>query len=235
MCGCRASPGSGSRGLGTTCRAKVRAVRVPRLGRKRVPLRLKRQHRHNQNPPTHLRLAASACTEVRAGGQNWQLAAGVAAAARARLGPAAKQILPAPTGVAPGSDSRTPGHSHAHTFTRSLTHTHSPQVQNRPVPWRVAGWRSARRSAGGTFRRSVGSPGSSELLPRPWQPPAPESRTGARGKALGASGAPARPSPPPTPPTPPPRARHPELGRRAERPRGPREPEGCSAQTRGGK
>lgn len=172
----RASPGSGSRGLGTRCRAKVRAARVRPLGRERGPLRLTHQHWHYQNPPTHLRLAGPASGEVRGGVQNWKLAAGVGAAARARLGPAAKQILPPPTRAAPGSDSRTPGHSHAHTLTRSLTHTHSPQVQNRPVPWRVAGWGRARRIAGApSVARSEAqaAPNSSPAPARHNPPPSP--------------------------------------------------------------
>lgn len=72
--------------------------------------------------------------EARAGVQNWKPAAG---------------WVPRPSGfftahpAARASDSRTHARTHLH---RSLTHTHSPRVQNRPVPRRVAGWGRARWS-----------------------------------------------------------------------------------------
>lgn len=153
--------------------------------------------------------------------QNWKLAAGVAAAARARLGPAAKQLRPpeqprARTPALPDTRTHTPLRiTDAHTLASSTKQASALESGG-------VGTRAMER--GGTFRRSLGSPGSSELLPRPRPPqPAPESQTGARGKAPGAPGAPARPSPQPTLP---PRARHPGLGRGAQHPRGPREPEG---------
>jgi hypothetical protein len=96
-------------------------------------------------PGAHLRLVRPACSEARAGVQrsSWSCSRH-----QSRLGPAAKPILPLFTRVARGSDSRTRGPAHAQTFTRSLTHTHSPGAQNRPVPGRVARWGCARPSAG---------------------------------------------------------------------------------------
>lgn len=112
--------------------------------RERGHSRPQRQHRHRWHPRQGAPPGPAAPREARAGEQNQQPAAGVAASAGARQG----GFWP-PTQAARDSDSRTPARTRTRThLRRPLTHTHSPRVQNRPVPRRAAGRGCARRTGG---------------------------------------------------------------------------------------
>lgn len=127
------------RGLETSGTAKVRARAVRRRGKARGHLRPKRQHWHCQNPQRRLRRGQSWCAELEA--SSWSCSRRQSSA-----GSRGKAAFFTAHPNRPGSDSRTPAHTNAHTFTSHwCTHT---RVLNRPVPRRVSGWGRTRWGAG---------------------------------------------------------------------------------------
>lgn len=165
----------GSRGLVTRYTKKVRAARVARQRRQKRGPRAATDTAKNCER-TFARPGRGKARPEPRGREAACFAARVAAVARAGLRPAAERILSPPTRAARGSDSRTPEHTHAYTFTPSLTHTLARRTVTGRCPGESRGG-DPRDGARGTFCHPVGSQGPSNFPSRPFPPQlAPQSQ-----------------------------------------------------------